>query len=161
MHQSELKKVSEALRDELASAQFTKAFEPFRSFVTEMELIDDGVLRVDVVPVSQDVEQRDRGTLSWTSTVDIGVRFKFGNLDQDEDTGLIRDRHMDEWIAFVQEIVEFLYNTPQLENYPEAELLPTVVVRSTYSSQDLREWGQFTGIIRAEYRSETLLDGVA
>jgi hypothetical protein len=160
MHQSELKKVSEALRDELASAPFTKEFEPLRSFVTDMQLTDDDTLHVDVVPVSQAPEQRDRGDISWTSTIDIGVRFKFGNLDQEEDSGKIRNRHMDEWIAFMQEIVEFLYNTPQLANYPEAELLPTVVVRSTYSSQDLRDWGQFTGIIRAEYRSETLLDGV-
>jgi hypothetical protein len=157
MTQSELEKVAEALRDSLTDAPFTKEFVPVESFDTDMELEDADTLRVDVVPVSQEPKQSDRGAISWTNTLEIGVRFRFGNLDQEESDGKIRNRHMHEWIYFMQEISQYLYSNPKLPLFPKAELLPTVVVIVTYSTKHLREWRQFTGIIRVEYRTETLL----
>ena len=154
MNQSELEKVSEALRDELEAGVFSQDFTPGETFDPRMKLEDADTLKVDVVPVGVRPERENRGEIAWDSTCDIGVRYRFGTDEQDEDTGKTRNRHIHELFYLEQEIIQYLVRSSRLQYYDLARLME-FDIRVTWVPKHLEEWRQFTGILRVTYRSET------
>lgn len=153
--QSELKKVSEALRDELASGAFTKDFDPGETFTPGRLLEDLDTLHVDVVPVRSDPKRRDRGHINWLNTVAVGVRYRFDLEHQDDATGEVLNRHVHGLLLLGQELITFCFQRERLVTYPQAALVQDPEVRLSWSESDLDTKRQFTSIFRVAYESST------
>lgn len=156
--QSELEKVAEAIRDELASGAFSKEFTPAETYDPDLKLEDADTLQVDVVPVRSEPERQDRGNIKWLNIIDIGIRYRFGTTHQDDATGEILNRHVHELFYLEQELVTFLFQHQKLTNHPNAALSEGPTVRIGWVTKHMSEWRQFTGIIRVTYQSETVID---
>lgn len=158
MSQSELEKVSEALRDELALGSFSQAIEPGETFDATIELEDADTLSVDVVPVGSDPDWAAREVIGWDNVCDVAIRYKFGPSEQDEDTGKIRNRHIHGLLLLEQEILAYLFKKAQtLRGYAGAEMRVFPAVRVHWDPRGMKTMGQFTSIIRVTYHTETEL----
>lgn len=156
MSQSEIEKVSKALRDELAMGEFSQDFEPGEVFDATLELEDLDTLHVDVVPVGSDPDWEARGVMAWDNVLQIAIRKRFGQDDLDEATGKVRNRHMHELLYLEEEIIKFLVNTADtLRGYAAAEMSVKPEVEVKWSQITLRESGQFTSVIRVTYKTQT------
>ncbi|KKM86706.1 hypothetical protein LCGC14_1276340 [marine sediment metagenome] len=152
--QSEIEKVSEALRDELTLGSFSQGFEPGETFDATIELEELDALRVDVVPVGSDPDWESRGWIQWDNVLDVAIRKRLGIDDQDDATGKIRNRHMHDLLLLEQEILVYLFSKAQtLQGYPGAEMHMKPEIRVHWDPDGMRMNSQFTSVIRLTYKT--------
>jgi hypothetical protein len=149
----QLTTLADDLTAELATGSFTTSFAPERSYADdEMQLTEAGDLRVDVVVVGHDdVELADRAHLALTLGIDIGIRRKFTTQEQDAD-GRVPNATIDPFVLLVEELLVFV-----AKKRLSSSVWRDSKVRSTIVREHLRDWRQFTGIIRIRFNSRVAL----
>lgn len=160
--QSEIERVAQALCDEMAKATFTLEFVPALNYDAQLELEDADTLHVDIVPVKHEPAREDRGAITWTHSIDIGIRLRFGTEHQDTTTGKIKTEHVNSLLYLEQEIIAWLFSQTRLTvdpGSPPPVMAEAPVVRVAWVPKHMHEWNQFTGIIRVAYDTETEIDG--
>lgn len=155
MSKSEIEKVSEALRDELAMGEFSQDFEPSETFDATLLLEDMDTLHVDVVPVGSDPDWESRGWVAWDNVLHVAIRKRFGEDDQDAATGAVRNRHIHELLLLEQEILMYLFSKAKtLRGYSAAQMNLRPEVQEKWDPDGIRNHRQFTSIIRLSYKTE-------
>jgi hypothetical protein len=147
---AELIKVADAITRELAAATLSLSFNPIRSYNSETKLEDTDVLHVDVVPVAPTVDIETVHSLSYDCVIDIGIRKRFGAETQVDDSGKVKNEEIDRLIFFEQELIQFLA-LRALNVYDKAKFL-ALEMRTAWASEHIREYRQFTSILRITYR---------
>ncbi|HJS06711.1 MAG TPA: hypothetical protein VJ809_03600 [Pirellulales bacterium] len=142
-----LVKVADDVTAALNGQTFVPSFTAVRSYADdEMELTEPGALRVDVVVVGHDeAELSSRGVVRFQSGIDIGVRFKFGKDEQGSD-GKIDKAEIDKLVELSESIYLFL-----ARQRLDLAVWQDAAFRSSYVRKHLREWRQFTCIIRVRF----------
>lgn len=169
------KAVEKQITDAQTAAKFTpNAFTIERSYIDwdmshqnsgSLELPEDARRRVDVVGhmTEQRVILASRGDVQLIVPVDIALREKFGTDQQDLATGRVKLEHIDANMLLLQQL--YLMFMPQrLTEFPfsvwDGENGGTQILAGP-SRAHLREWIQFTGIIRVTFRVDIKLPNEA
>jgi len=156
--QAVLVQVAQAVAAELNAHAFSLPFTAEAGYLTDMELQDSGVLHVDVVPVNGPMELATEASVKYIPRVDIGIRERIGQQnpavpgeDLGDRGGIDQDR-INRLMYLVQEIAEAFVplELPAVENC----VWQSTDIRAWYVPRHLREWHQFTGLIRLEFRVE-------
>jgi hypothetical protein len=127
--------IAEAVRAELATGRFSKAFAPTRGYAPQKDLAEMAELQVTVVPRAVEEEIVSRSSLRCSYSIDVAVQQKI-------DTST--NAQADELMALVEEIKEFFRLRPLASfgaYWQGTECDPI------YSPQHWRELGQFTSVI--------------
>jgi hypothetical protein len=120
----------------------------------DLPLEDDairGKLLCDVVPVSRlitDLESRG-GSVAYEPSIDIVFRKKFEPADAQEDDGRLTKAAVDELVALVEEVNEHF--TPTALTTTDAATWKSTEIVAAVMHKHLREFNQFTGIIRLTF----------
>lgn len=136
---------------------FGQQFEAKRSYADwELAFEDDsddrGRLHVDVVPVSQlPTELETRGSVSYTPSIDVVVRFALGQEFREANGEFTLDQ-LDALVLFVQRIAEFF----TADRFGDAEDFAWdadtgTKIMAAYKPSHLRQHHQFTGIVRIPF----------
>lgn len=149
----------------------------FGAFVTDLGITDDwtakrsygqfkdvleqaGPLLVDVVPVTHPAtKMATRGSIVYLTTLDVGVRKKFGPSQTDQDNGgICKVAEVDRLVEFVQRVFSFFVKEANW-NLPDDDGSSWVsgTIRMPYSRKHLEDYRQFTGIVRLQYQTERTL----
>src|SRR5688572_12103944 len=94
--------VKEALNDSALEITATRSYSDWSE-----KLQDAGELQVDVVPWLTDPNISGRGEYEYPHTVDILVRKRFAEVDEQEADGRIDNSAIDELVLLTQNIWEF------------------------------------------------------
>ncbi len=150
--------VAEAVKAELETGSFTLAITPERSYADwedELESDEAGRIRCDVVPVQIARSELDaRGELVYMAETDIGIRRRFDNDAASWTHGRVQLGDVDQLCQLVEQIHEFFAenNGRRLSTLTGATWEASEI-RASYVRDHLREWRQFTGIVRVTYRA--------
>lgn len=158
-----LVQVAEAVKDLLNGHTFSQPVQAERTYPNfSMELKDLNTLRVDVVAVGHPTsELATRGSVNYLCHVDIGIRKKFEREDREADTRRVSNEAIDPLVYLVEELHEFLCGEDQRRLTNPAGLDATwseTKIRATYIKEHLKDWSQFTGIIRVGYEARKDLE---
>lgn len=149
---SALVQVADAVTAAIAGHDFGIQFECERSYPNwDLKLEDADCLRVDVVPaelVRSDID--DHKSAVYDCAIDIGVRKRFDQNDQEPLTGRIEKTEVDRLIYLVEQIHDYFCDDGKRELADNMNWRSTVV-RAAYIREHLKDWRQFTGIIRITY----------
>lgn len=150
---SAISNVADDLAAEMVNGLFSTDFTPERSYADEdMELTAAGELRVDVVIVGEaNIELHDRAHLGADFILDIGVRYKFGTDEQGAD-GRIANDAVAPYELLLQELLVFVAKKRLTDAVWKGS-----EVRTRRVNKHLREWKQFTGILRVTFRGTIAL----
>lgn len=155
---SEGGRVAAAIAAGLSAATFSKPITAVVGYGLRLKLEDADTLRVDVAPFRSTAERETRGSVQWTHTIDIGVRYRFGLRDQDMGTGQITPESVDEYRCLLQEIVHWCFANSRLADLDlnvDAAMPADPEVRADVLAKHFDEWGQFTGLVRVQYMTVT------
>lgn len=132
-------------------ASFGIEFKAERSYADwSLELADAGELRVDVVGAAITSGPASRSTLRHEVSIDIGVRKRFGIEDSKATNGRIELDEKDRLAKFVLDIHKFLCSHGQRQIGTNITWKSTEL-RAVYLAEHLKQFRQFTGIMRAIY----------
>lgn len=132
----------------------TFTFQAERNYADfEMELSEEGTLRVDVVPATLQMEMSDRESPKWVASIDIGLRYKFPQVESVAGTGRLDPDHIDPLVELTEEILAYLQSPDArvLSTYEEATWKDESKIRTIAPGNVLRTQRQFLAIIRASY----------
>jgi len=141
---SALLEVADAIAAQLNSRVFRLPFTAVRSYADFDAAIDHDGLTVEVVPVENvPTELLTRGSVQYVCSADIVIRERL-TFDA---SGQVKAQDVDDRVALIEELNEWLMMR-QLDY--DARWEATTIVAAVVH-QHLREWNQFTGIIRIRY----------
>lgn len=140
--------VADALVTALNAATWSPTFTAVRSYAHWADKLESiSSLKVDVVPVNHARSSlATRGSLEYAPEIDIGFR----QLLTTTTTAAV-----DTLVALVESVNEWVCSR-DVASTPVAEW-ESASIRALYVRDHLREWKQFTGIIRVTYRVEKSL----
>ena len=154
---SVLLQVADGVAADITGHTFSLPFGAARSYAdAEYELhAADGALQCDVVPASElKTELDDRGHVRYLASVWIVLRKKFasGDIEQvgSSELARVKPAAVDPLVALVEEVSEWLTKLARLTNY-EAAVWNATNIEAAVVHRHLREWSQFTGIIKTTY----------
>jgi hypothetical protein len=156
----DLAAVVEALRQELEDnvSSFVLQFTPERSYADwDLKLEDADELHVDVALHSTEIETElaTNGRIKYTVPIEVGIRKRFEQAEQESSTGRIALGEIDNLVLLVTQIHEFLCKD-RLTDFDDAVWVETSI-RAAYIPRHLKELRQFTGIVRLVYRIDRAL----
>ena len=147
---SVLVQVADAIKTELDGGSFVRTFGCERNYADWDDALEErDELRVDVVPFGHGAPELDsRGSTEYRCQVDVVVRYRFGQPDQNE-IGGIETARIDELVELVEQLHQHLCDPAErrFTNYTAATWWSTDVATS-YARNHLRELRQFTAILR-------------
>jgi hypothetical protein len=154
-----LVQVAGAVLDAINAGSFSQQFVAERSYADwDLALEDDeegNKLRVDVVPVGPlRTSLETRGSIGYQPSVDIVTRLKLGPERREAD-GKFTLAEIDALMYFVEELSEF-FTAVSLPTFDDATWLSTEIV-AAYKPSHLREFHQFTGIVRVTFSTNKTL----
>jgi hypothetical protein len=144
--------IADAITTALAGATFSKSIEPVRSYAEWDESLEDfNTLHVDVVPLQTGpaMALEEREAVEYTCQIDIGVRYRFGTVEQESTTGRVDVAEIDALKLLIQEIAEY-FMTDRLTDTNTAIWQETNIQQS-WSRKHLREMRQFFGFVRLTF----------
>lgn len=147
-----LHNTAKAVRDLLNAASLSKAFTASLEYDTELSLEDLDTLEVTVVPAGLSQQQSTRGSIDYTVSVDVAVRYRFGVVDQLSATQEIDTDTIAEYGGLLEEILEYIADPDNrvLGTTPKASLQSNEI-RIPWVPAHMHENRQYTGIVRASY----------
>jgi hypothetical protein len=149
---SVLIQAADAVVTAINAATLPLEFKCKRSYADwDMELSDTDAdrLRVDVVPVLHDNDGlQDRGAVEYLCPVDVGIRKRISQDDQ-ATGGEVDNDAIDPLVELLEGIFE-LFAASRLEDFTDATW-SVGEVRSSHNREHLRQWRQFTGIVRITF----------
>jgi len=129
------------------------------------ELQEEEKTLVDVVAHStlQEVELSARGKGQFTVPVDIAIRHKFGEQQNDATTGRIKVEEIDRYVLMVEEMHRMCMATSLTDDFPysvwDNDKGGTRILVNP-DRDHLREMRQYTGIVRVFLRADvSITDG--
>jgi hypothetical protein len=142
--------LAEAVKAQIAAGDWSQAFVLERSYADWTLALDEpsDQPRVDVVPngTQQLVDQTTfDGRLSYTLSVDIAVRYKFGPDKQQDDDGRIELAEIDKLMILAQELWENL--PPRLDTMTNAVYSDAKILAHP-DKKSLRDLRQFLSAFR-------------
>jgi hypothetical protein len=136
--------VADAVAAELNGRVFSQAFTAVRAYADLEEQLSNPGLRVEVVPVEHvPVDLQTRGSAVYACAADVVVRKKLAAAG----SSTVKADEVDALVSLVEELHEWLM---MRELAYEATWESTVLI-SAVVHHHLRQWNQFTGIIRVTY----------
>jgi hypothetical protein len=136
----------DAIVTHLNAESFSQTFTAVGKWVPRMSLEELSTLAVTVRPSPNgtQVTRYDRGSLQYETTMEIGVRVKYGSD---------RESEADEYEALLEEIAESLMSgrLATLEAAMPMSASPSIIHSETAAEED----GVFLGIVSATYRMKT------
>lgn len=144
--------IADAVVTALSAATFSKDFTPVRSYAEWEDALEDfGTLHVDVVPLQTGpaTELDDRDSVEYTCEIDVGVRYRFGTVEQDSLTGRVDPDEIDACKLLVQEIAEY-FMTDRFDD-ATAGIWQDTEIKLSWSRKHLRELRQFFGFVRLTF----------
>jgi hypothetical protein len=144
--------VAKAVTAELAAASLSQEFEPERSYADwDLPLEDSDRLHVDVVIVTTEQKSKldTRSGLNYLVPIDIAIRKRFSQGQQDDDTGRVNIDDIDALMLLTDEIHR-LFIPRRLTTFAEAVWQETKILVAP-ERKHLRELRQFTGIVRVTF----------
>jgi hypothetical protein len=149
--------VADALAEELSAHGFSRPFTAARTYADAEYQLEtaDGTLQCDVVPASElKTELDERGSVRYLASVFVVFRQKFAEADIEQvaasELARVKAPAVDPLVALVEEVNEFLTGVARLTNYPVA-VWSSTNIEAAIVHKHLREWSQFTGIIKTAY----------
>lgn len=140
-----------AVKTLLDAATLSKAFDPRFVYDTNLPLEDTNTLHVDIVAAGLECVPDSRGSLQYDVQIDIGVRYRFGTVEQDTD-GSIDVDEIKPYVDLLEEVGEVLADK---DNRILATKIDAVwtgnEIRAPWVPDHLRQNRQYTGILRATY----------
>lgn len=152
-------RMADAVVTALNSHDWDIQFTAERSYAEfDDQLKDLGQLQIDVFPKFDPTLELDtRGTLGWQVAIDVGVRKRFGTEDQDQTTGRIKRDSIDELVNLVEAIAKYLI----AERFTSLDAIGMVwqstSIPALFVREHLRQWSQFTGIVRLTFSGHEVL----
>ena len=150
--------IAEAVKKQLAAAKLSKEIVPECSYADwekplEEQEIDPNVLLVDVVAntVEQKTERITKNKLKYLVPIDIGVRQRFAQDKQHQDTGRILKSEIDALVLLVEDIHEEFFGA-RMEQFSAASWKATDILVNPIT-EHLHRMHQFTGIIRVTFEA--------
>jgi hypothetical protein len=144
--------IADAITDAINDATWSQTFTAERSYADWSDkLTDDGTLHVDVVPLQAgpQSELTDRRGVQYLCEFDIGVRYKFADTDNEDDSDRIKVSRIDEFALLIQELAEF-FMTDRLTDVQTA-VWQSTEIKQLYAKPFLREHRQFFGFVRLAF----------
>jgi hypothetical protein len=145
--------IADAVVTALKAAEFGMEIPWERSYGDwDLELKEIGCVRGDVVPVfDAQVELETRGSVRYELNIDIALRKRFSS-QTDIDCGRINRDEIDKLLYVVQRMQQqFVATRPSDDSVWSPSR--TQQVQAWYVKAHLREWNQFTGVVRLPYES--------
>ena len=152
-----LVQVADAVADALNGATagtFAADFTAVRSYADwDDQLTEAEKIRVDVVPhYAPTLELDGRGWIGGEALIDVGVRKKFAQQEQEATTGRLANAAVDEMLLLVEQVAKYL----MADRFTALDATCGAVwtkteVRAAYIRDHLRLWGQFTGYVRLTF----------
>jgi hypothetical protein len=147
--------LADAVLADLEEQDFGVVIEWERSYAEwdlELKSAETEKVRGDVVPVfNSSVGLETRGSLLYELTIDIAIRRRFAASDVDE-AGRLYKAEIDQLVGVLEAVHKhFAKGSPTNETYwspDDAER-----IQAWYVKKHLREWNQFTGIVRLPYKA--------
>lgn len=135
----------------LTDGDYSQEFTPRRSYADwELPLKKVTGLLCDVVPITAPkTELWENNAIKVEPAADIVFRRRFSVDSQNEETGKIKIEDIDALVALVEEVHASLCAS-RPEEFEDASCETPQIVMA-YSAKHLREFRQFTGIIRVPY----------
>jgi hypothetical protein len=146
--------VADAIAHELNGKAFSFEFEAARAYADFDEQLLSDMLRAEVVPVGPLPTELDgRYSVAYQCSADIVLRKRFTPDDMEQVSGMdaarVKPCVVDPYVALVEEINEWLI-AKRLTDMEDAVWRETSIVAAVVHKH-LREWQQFTGILRVTY----------
>ena len=149
--------VADALAADLTQHSFSVPFSAARTYADceyQLDAVDDS-LQCDVVPASElKTELDDRGTVRYLASAFVVFRRKFAGSDIEQvgtsEQTRVKASAVDPLVALVEEANEWLTAQERLTNLSDA-VWNSTNVEAAVVHKHLREWSQFTGIIKTTY----------
>ena len=152
-----LVQVADAVTGALNSATagtFAADFIAERSYADwDDQLTEAEQLRVDVVPhYAPTLELDGRGWIGGEALIDVGIRKKFAQAEQESTTGKLASASVDQMLLLVEQVARYLI----ADRFTALDATCGAVwskteVRAAYIRDHLRLWGQFTGYVRLTF----------
>jgi hypothetical protein len=149
--------VADALAADLTAHGFSLPFTAARTYAdAEYQLgTADGTLQCDVVPASElKTELYDRGTVRYLASAFVVFRQKFAGSDIEQvgasEQTRVKASAVDPLVGLVEEANEWLTALERLTNHPDG-VWNSTNIEAAVVHKHLREWSQFTGIIKTTY----------
>jgi hypothetical protein len=149
--------VADALAADLNAHSFSVPFAAERSYADAEYQLEtaDGTLQCDVVPASElKTELDDRGTVRYLASAFAVFRRKFAGDDIEQigstEQTRVKATAVDPLVALVESASEWLTGLERLTNHPDA-VWNSTNIEAAVVHKHLREWSQFTGIIKTTY----------
>jgi hypothetical protein len=149
--------VADALAADLTAHAFSVPFAATRTYADaeyQLETADSAV-QCDVVPASKlKTELDDRGTVRYLASAFVVFRRKFAGADIEQvgtsEQSRVKAASVDPLVGLVEETSEWLTSQARLTNHPDA-VWDSTNIEAAVVHKHLREWSQFTGIIKTTY----------
>jgi hypothetical protein len=149
--------VADALAADLTAHSFSVPFSAVRTYADAQYQLDtvDFSLQCDVVPASElRTELNDRGSIHYLASAFVVLRRKFAAADIEQvgtsEQTRVKAASVDPLVALVEEANEWLTGLARLTNHPDA-VWSSTNIEAAVVHKHLREWTQFTGIIKTTY----------
>jgi len=149
--------VADALAADLTQHSFSVPFSATRTYADAEYQLDAaaGTLQCDVVPASElKTELDDRGTVRYLASAFVVFRRKFAGDDIEQvgstEQTRVKAASVDPLVGLVEEANEWLTAQERLTNRPDA-VWNSTNIEAAVVHKHLREWSQFTGIIKTTY----------
>jgi hypothetical protein len=150
---------ADAVTAELNGHAFALEFTAERSYADWDLALDDeaqrGILICDVVPVSRVVTDLETsgGSVAYEPATDIVFRKKFEPADASNDDGRLTLEAVDELVALIEEVTEHF--TPCALTATNPPRWKSTEIIAAVMHKHLREFNQYTGIIRLTFDAST------
>ena len=148
--------VADAVLAKLQAATLSQAFAQLTRNYADWEFPLETMVGIvcDVVPSDLEVALLSRGSLQYSVSVDIAIRYKFQDNELD-DKGRPKKELVDALCLLYQQVVELF--TPSVfdteDNFAWSSTLPFL----PYVPHHLRQFQQFTGLVRVNFLARKLI----
>lgn len=147
--------VADAVVSALKGQTFARTIDPQRNWGTkDTEISTLKTLRCDVVPVRHsEADAQTRGHLTYQTEVDVVLRYKFAQ-DQQDECGNIPNADVDPLILLTEEIHEYLVHKTLDDDAEQGPYWRSVRLLWCPYKMDLRDRRQFTSLIRVTFETD-------
>lgn len=140
------KQLAETVKTQLLAAEFSLTPESIqRVYSPEMQLGVAATLQLVVVPAENNLERNDETAFQRTTSIDVGVLYKFNVRDRAK----IPNETIDPLMEFATELADW-FCADEYEA-PADMVVERVDHIFLFDPNHLRKWRQFTSVIRVSF----------
>lgn len=135
--------IADALTAKINGHAFSQSFTAVRRYADVDAKLEELNLKVEVVPVERVESELDtRGSLRYLASCDVVIRKRVGTVGAGVDAS-----EVDRLVALTLEVNEWL----TARTLDDGSLWDSTTIIANVIHKHLREWSQYTGILRVTY----------